>query len=149
MAYSDEQKTEIINKACLRISEGERIRDILAGDDMPSTETFFKWLSDDDVKAKQYAYACEVRAENIFDEMIEIADDGTNDFMKKQIGEGLEIEVLNSEHIQRSRLRIDTRKWMLSKLNPKKFGDKVDLTSAGEKIEQSVTIFELPSNGRA
>jgi hypothetical protein len=38
---------------------------------------------------------------------------------------------------------------MLSKLNPKKFGDKVDLTSAGEKIEQSVTIFELPSNGRA
>ena len=45
---------------------------------------------------------------------------------------------MNSEYVQRSRIRIDTRKWIASKLKPKKYGDKVDVTTDGEKINTPV-----------
>jgi hypothetical protein len=64
--------------------------------------------------------------------MLDIADDGTNDWAKQQLGEdGPEVEVLNKEHIQRSRLRIETRKWLASKLKPKKYGDKITTEHTG------------------
>jgi len=58
------------------------------------------------------------------DEILDIADDTTNDFIETETGVRL-----NAENVQRSRLRIDTRKWLLSKLSPKKYGDKLDLSS--------------------
>lgn len=126
MAYSQKQIETIFNTICESIEEGNSLRSILKSEDMPSSRTFFKWLQEDEQKVKQYARATEIRADLEFDYMLEIADDGTNDFTKKII-QGEEVEVLNSEHIQRSRLRIDTRKWILSKMNPKKYGDKIEL----------------------
>ena len=51
--------------------------------------------------------------------------------------------VLNGEHIQRSRLRVDTRKWYLSKLNPKKYGDKVDVTTKGKEITNPILGIDI------
>ena len=76
----------------------------------------------------------------MFEEMFDIADDSSNDYMAKQYGDGVEVQVLNSENIQRSRLRIDTRKWALSKMNPKKYGDKTDITTNGKEI--NIPIIE-------
>ena len=134
MAYTEIQKNELFIDICSEITKGKSLRNILKEEDMPSTATFFVWLSEDEEKLKQYTRACDIRAEVIFDEMLEIADDGTNDFVKKQLGDGIEVEVLNSEHIQRSRLRVDTRKWLLSKLNPKKYSDRLqtDTNISGE-----------------
>lgn len=135
MAYSVKEIQETFNFICNQIESGKSLREVLRENDkMPSTQTFYKWIDTDNEKSKQYARACEMRADIIFDEMIEIADDGTNDFMTKQIGDGIEVQVLNSEHIQRSRLRIDTRKWILSKMNPKKYGEKTDITTNGKDI---------------
>jgi hypothetical protein len=121
MVYKPEEIKDIFNKILIKISiNGMAIRNVLKEKDMPSPETFYKWLDEDKEKSKQYARACQQRADIIFDEMLDIADDGTNDYMTKLVGEK-EIEVVNQEHIQRSRLRIDTRKWTLSKLNPKKY----------------------------
>ena len=50
---------------------------------------------------------------------------------------------INHDVIQRDRLRVDARKWMLGKMQPKKYGDKLDVTSDGEKI--STTIINLGS----
>jgi hypothetical protein len=62
------------------------------------------------------------------EEMLEIADDAKNDWMERQDDEGGNIGWrLNGDHVQRSRLRIDTRKWLASKLKPKKYGDKLEL----------------------
>ena len=49
---------------------------------------------------------------------------------------------LNGEHIQRSRVRIDTRKWLLSKMLPKVYGDKAEVavTGADRGPVQSVTV---------
>jgi len=135
MAYSEKEKTDTFNFICKEIESGKSLREVLRdNDNMPSTQTLYKWIDSESEKSKQYARACELRADIIFDEMIEIADDGRNDFMTKDIGDGVEVQVLNSEHIQRSRLRIDTRKWILSKMNPKKFGDKTDITTNGKDI---------------
>lgn len=144
MAYKPEEIQEIFNKILVKISiEGKAIRNILKETGMPSNETFFKWLDEDETKAKQYARACEQRADVIFDEMLDIADDGRNDFMTKEIGEGIEIEVLNTEHIQRSRLRVDTRKFMVAKLNPKKYGEKIFNENKNEHSGEIKIIREI------
>ena len=93
-------------------------------DDMPNKRTVFRWLRTNKEFCHQYEEAKAESADFLAEEMIEIADDGTNDYMTKENNDGSEYEVVNSEHIQRSRLRIDARKWIASKLKPKKYGDK-------------------------
>lgn len=93
---------------------------------LPAPVTFLEWVSKDEQLAKQYAYACEERADAIFDEMFDIADDSSNDIEVTE--NGLKVK---HEEIQRSRLRVDTRKWALSKMNPKKYGDASKITLEG------------------
>lgn len=140
MAYSDKEIEEVFNYVCEELEKGRALRNVLKDDKMPSTSTFYQWLDSNEEKAKQYARATQVRADILFDEIIDIADDSSGD--KKVVENG---EVMDSEYVARSRIRIDTRKWILSKLNPKKYGDKLDLSSLGEKIntpqEVKVTII--------
>ena len=120
MAYSAEQKQNIINTICERIANGESVRAILKDDNLPAFNTFLIWVSESDEKSKQYEYAMKMRAEVLFEETLEIADDSSKDIEYGENGQRM-----NTEYVQRSRLRVDTRKWYLSKLNPKKFGDRV------------------------
>lgn len=142
MAYSKEQIENIFNLICDRIENGESVKAILRDENMPSSQTFWKWLDEDTKKSNQYARACELRAESIFDEMFDIADDGTNDWVEKYDKSGNSYYELNGEHVQRSRLRIDARKWALSKMNPKKYGDKLDITSKDKQIPLTGITFK-------
>lgn len=127
---------------CERLALGESLREICASDDMPCRSTVMNWLVSAGTREElgvfldQYTRAREAQAETIFDEILEIADDATNDWMERRLPSGETIEVVNQEHIQRSRLRIDSRKWMAAKLQPKKYGDRIDVTSGGEKIQR-------------
>jgi hypothetical protein len=137
--YSIEERDKILNSIFQEIAKGKSVRGIFDGGQVEiSRETFYVWLDEDKSKSDQYAKVCEVRADKIFEDILDIADDGTNDYVDKD-----GITVLNSEHIQRSRLRVDARKWMLGKMNPKKYGDKVstDITSKGEKIQTNVIVL--------
>ena len=117
---------EIADELCAKLSDGVSLRTVCLADDMPSKTSVFRWLRTNEEFRDQYTRAKEESADALTDEMLDIADDGTNDWSKQQLGEdGPEIEVLNSEHIQRSRLRIETRKWLASKLKPKRYGDKL------------------------
>lgn len=140
MAYTDKEIEDVFIAICERIEGGESLRAVLRSEGMPSSQTFYKWVESNDEKSKRYAHACALRADVIFDEMFDIADDGTNDFTTKSVGDGDDIKALNAEHIQRSRLRIDTRKWALSKMNPKKYGDKVGIEHSGEIKGNSKTV---------
>lgn len=126
---------ELGDKICERIALGESIRTICKEEEMPSAVSIYNWLLDDDKKEffKKYARAKDAQAELMFDELLEIADDGSNDWMTKTFGD-TEIEVENKEVVNRSKLRVDTRKWYLSKVLPKKYGDKLDLTSDGKAL---------------
>ena len=64
--------------------------------------------------------------------MLEIADNSKKD----------ETPFVGINHVHRDKLRTDVRKWMLSKMVPKKYGDKLDLTSEGEKIEVAPIILK-------
>ena len=121
MAYSEKQIEELFEEVILRITEGEAIRTILKDSHMPSNKVFYKWLDSDEEKGKQYARACNIRADSVFEEILEIADDSSGDTYFDKDGN----PKLDSEFVQRSRLKIDARKWYVSKLNPKKYGDRV------------------------
>ena len=116
------------DRICALIIEGLSLRAICREHpEMPARSTINKWLSLNEAFADQYAKACEMRAEEVFEEILDIADDGTNDWMERNGKDGETGDtVLNGEHVQRSRLRIDARKWALSKMIPKKYGDKID-----------------------
>ena len=120
--WKGEKKEKAIQFILTELSIGKSLRQILENnDELPARKTLYEWLASDKEVSQHYANTCEVRAESIFDEMIDIADDTSNDTIHLESG-----EKANSEWINRSRLRIDTRKWILSKMNPKKYGDKME-----------------------
>jgi len=142
---------EIADKICEQLASGLSLREIVDADDMPGQRTIYQWLQSHTEFAQQYARAREAQAEHWADEILEIADDGTNDWMERQNRDGSTYEAVNAEHINRSRLRVDSRKWLMSKLAPKKYGDKVDLTHAGPdggpvKIEQIQRVIVDPKD---
>jgi hypothetical protein len=116
---TDRTKIEEIYR---RLAEGESLVDICRSEGMPGQSTVYRWLQDDEEFRKRYTEAREMQADVYADEIIRIADDGRNDWMEKQ-GDGDAGWVANGEHLQRSRLRVDARKWVASKLRPKKYGD--------------------------
>lgn len=115
---------------CERLSEGESLRSICSTEDMPNKSTVFRWLAKHEAFRDQYARAREIQADALFDEILDIADNASNDWMERE-GDGNEGWVLNGEHMQRSRLRVDARKWMAGKLRPKVYGEKLDIEASG------------------
>lgn len=138
MTWTPEKKEEAIKDVLEHVSKGGSVNSIIqksSRDVIPSWPTWQEWVNEDDDLAKRYARAREDRAELIFEEILQIADDSTNDFTGIDAGNGMILDQkFDYEHVQRSRLRVDARKWMLGKMSPKKFGDKLDVTTQGEKI---------------
>jgi hypothetical protein len=104
---------------CSKIADGFTLRQIAKELDCEAS-AITDWVRHSNDFAAQYARAREVQAEKFADELVEIADDGANDWYER---EGIELP--DHEHIQRSRLRADTRKWLMSKMLPKKYGDRL------------------------
>lgn len=120
---------------CSKIALGESVIHICADEKMPVSSTIYLWLLDEDKKefSEYYARARNIQAELMFEELLDIADDGSNDYMTIKKGDK-EYNVEDREVTNRSKLRVDARKWYLSKVLPKKFGDKMDVTSGGKPI---------------
>lgn len=113
---------------CSRISEGESVRSIVKDKSMPSSSTIFRWLLDKRYIAfwEHYEKARNIQAELMFEELLEIADESSEIIVGDDKSDGARVNA--------NRLRVDTRKWYLSKVLPKKFGEKVDITSGGKPI---------------
>ncbi len=120
---------ELAAVICERLAEGETLRSVCRDQAMPDKATVLRWLGDK-TKADfrdQYAHARDMQADALFDEALEIADDVSGDWFTDKDGR----KVLDHEHVQRSRLRVDTRKWAAGKMAPKRYGDKVQHTGDG------------------
>lgn len=118
------------------------MRSITRDEAFPAMTTLFRWLREKPEFRQQYAIAREQQAETFADEIQDIADDGANDFMTVTKGDK-EYNVVNHENIQRSRLRVDTRKWIASKLKPKKYGDRTEVDF--NPINPVTFISEVPA----
>jgi len=112
-------------------------------DDMPEKITVNVWRRRYPEFAAQYAQAKLFQADLLAEEMLDIADDATNDWMETFDDEGNEGWKFNGEHVQRSRLRIDTRKFLAAKLLPKQYGDKPDDKKAEDKSVIEMLIDKL------
>lgn len=134
--YSEKITSEIIE----RMSEGESLRSICNDKHMPNLSTVILWKTKHEEFSQQYEAAERCRAQHLFDELQEIADDKHKDTYIDENGN----ERTNTEVVARSRLRIDTRKWALSKMLPKLYGDKLDLSSSdGTMTPKDIKGFEL------
>ncbi len=91
----------------------------------PHHETFRRWLHNSDEIRGMYARAKASQCQILADQIIEIADDSARDVIKTDDG-----DVVDREVIERARIRIDSRKWLASKLAPRIFGDKLAHTGA-------------------
>jgi hypothetical protein len=124
MSKPTEYTPELGATVCLLIAEGFSLRHIEKIEGMPGKSTVMKWCLNHDEFQKQYARAKEQQADAFAEEILEIADDASNDWMERLSEENKKIGwMLNGDHVQRSRLRIDSRKWLMGKMRPKKYGD--------------------------
>lgn len=103
---------ELANEICARLSDGMSLRRVCEADDMPDRRTVFRWLNDNDDFSHQYARAKEEAADSLADDIEDIAD-GT---------------LKGKYDPQAARVAVDAKKWIASKLKPKRYGDKLDLT---------------------
>ncbi|MDX0320355.1 terminase small subunit protein [Sinorhizobium meliloti] len=110
-----------------KLSIGKSLREICSAEGMPSESLVRKWVMKDEDFGAQYARAREAGMEALADEILQIADSQEGDVLKTEDGR----EVVNHDAIQRARLRVDTRKWLMSKIAPKKYGDRLDLNHSG------------------
>src|SRR5262249_20883147 len=116
--YSDEWARQF----CDLISQGKSMADICKQEGQPSRDSVYAWMREREDFSDMYARAREERADLLFERIAAIAEDATGNYVKKEDG----TLVVDHENIQRSRLRVDTMKWMASKLAPRKYGDHVE-----------------------
>lgn len=121
------------DEICQRIAEGEPLRAVCRDDHMPAWRTVFDWMAAHDEFAASIARARDLGADAIAESILEIVDDGTNDWMEKMGSDGQPIGwQLNGEHVQRSKLRAEMRLKLLAKWSPKKYGDRMSLDHSGK-----------------
>lgn len=142
---------------CEQLARGESMRKVCESEDMPAMSTVFRWLRERDEFRQQYEVAKDEAADVMVEEINEIADNSTNDYIiqlaeavnekpaSEWTEEDIKVLVIKAapEHIQRSRLRVDARKWTASKLKPKKYGDHTrhELSGKdGKPIEMAWTV---------
>lgn len=136
MAIPIEYSDKMVDTLCDLISTSEfGLRRIVKDNPgLPAVSTIMKWLADGNhpYLVEQYARAKELQADYIVDQAFEIADDNSNDTLSTEKG-----DFENKEWVNRSRLRVDLRKWKAARLAPKKYGDNIRLDA---EINQTITL---------
>ena len=140
--YTQELATEI----CNHIADGKSLRTIAAMENMPAQSTIMLWLDGTRPEfSEQYARAHEAYADKLAEETLLIADDSSQDTYVDADGN----VKTDTEAIQRSKLRVDTRKWLASKKAPKKYGDKVAIGGADDLGPVQTVTKEMTDAERA
>jgi hypothetical protein len=126
---------ELADEICLKVANGKTLLNICKEPGMPSRCIIHKWLLDPSKKyfIDKYRIAKDLQTDYLFDECLEIADDASGDFVEKKVN-GVKVEAVDHEHIARSRLKVDTRKWYIAKVAPKKYGDLLDRGGEGLNV---------------
>jgi hypothetical protein len=145
MEYSDAERERLFARVIATLQNGTPLRQILDDVEMPSRTDFYSWLDKYPDCSERYVRAKKIAADALYDELLAIASTPMPGETTTVDKDG--VKIVTSDMLGHRRLMIDTIKWRLAKEAPKKFGDKLDVTTAGDKVGQ-VTIFQLPDNGR-
>lgn len=119
---------ELGDDICRRLAQGESARQICRDEAMPAMSTLMKWLNDSDkiTFSEQYARARDCQADFYADQIVDIADELS--------------EVAEPSELARAKLQIDSRKWKVARMSPRKYGDKqqIDHTSSDDSFKPTV-----------
>jgi len=119
--------TQMANLICIRLSEGESLKEIVKADGMPDRATVYRWLLEQPAFCDKYARAREEQADTLADEIIAIADESPEiNEVRDKHGDVIDIKI-DSGYVAYQKQRIEARKWTAMKLKPKKYGDKLEL----------------------
>lgn len=121
--------SEIADEICERIATGETLRDICRSDGMPSYRSVYRWRESDAQFSARFTLAREIGGDVIAEQTLEIADETSHDTIETEHG-----EKPNSEWINRSKLRVETRLKLLAVWFPRKYGQRIDVTSGNESL---------------
>lgn len=124
---------ELADKICECLADGQSMRTVCAQEDMPAMSSVFKWLRENEEFSHQYAKAKEESSDAMAEDLLNIADTPVMGEIKTIKPDGT-VEIKQDEMLGHRRLQVDTRKWLMSKMKPKKYGEKLDLTG-----EQTIT----------
>ncbi len=141
---------ELADRILAMIADGLSVSEICREPDMPARSTVMLWVAQDrDGFSDRYAKACEARAYYWADEILDIADDGQNDWMERTDPDGNIIGfAVNGEALGRSKLRVDSRKWLLSKLLPQ-YSDRQEIKHSGNVDINKASDEEVEARIRA
>jgi len=128
MSRPKQYTPELGDLVCSHISQGKSLAKICSEHKtLPSPRTIYRWLREEDEFRQMYEVAKTDQAHFMAESIIDIADDGTNDWIEQSGNyDAIRAYKLNGESVQRSRLRVDARKWIAARLLPKKYGDRLD-----------------------
>ncbi len=121
---------EIVSAICAELAQGKSLRTVCKADDMPAMSTVFTWLRDHKEFAEQYAQAKEEATEAKLEELDDIGDEAI------QASRMVDPKA-SGAIVQAYRLKADNIKWYMSKIKPKKYGDKLDLDA---KVDGNLSI---------
>ena len=142
--YSDALASEF----CARVAAGRAVSRVCLDPDMPSQATVYNWLRSKPQFLESYTRAREDLLEHWANEIIDIADTSAIGMKTVTTTEGVKVTVQVSEAdmIEHRRLQIESRKWLLAKLAPKKYGDRLGLTDAdGTPLSVQIVQFSQTS----
>lgn len=146
MARPTDYNQEVADAICERISDGESLRAICREESMPSKASVFRWLGIHKEFSDQYAKAKEEQAELFADEIVNIVDTAANPLLVDGIplldSNGNPVMVTDTASINHARLKMDARKWVASKLKPKKYGDKLGIGGADDLPPLGIEVIE-------
>lgn len=124
MARPTDYTPELTDEICARIAEGRSLLSISKDEDMPAQATIYRWLFNNPKFQEKYARAREAQADVLAEEIRDIAD--TPIIGEKVTTKGETKETVTGDTVDRSRLMVESRKWLAMKLKPKKYGDRID-----------------------
>jgi hypothetical protein len=127
-------KVEKYLEVIQRVSDGLSVMKAVIG--IMSIQTFYDGIKQHNL-IDDYTRARELRSDRIFEDILAIADKANNDTYTDADG----VERVNREVVDRAKIQIDARKWMLGKMQPKKYGDKMDITSDGKTLPAPVIVL--------
>lgn len=113
---------KLFTQICDRIISGDSLLKICKDEGYPDRVTFYHWLEKYPDLITTYTRATEARADYMAESMLDVIDNAAS----------------TRDEIERAKVKIETLKWHASKLKPKKYGDKLDVTSGGERIEHPI-----------
>lgn len=138
-AYDREALAPVILE---RMADGKSLRAVLREDGMPSVGTFLQWVNEDPNLAEQYTRARSLCLDAMAEDIIDLSD--TARIGQKSVSKATGLEITEGDMVERSRLQVEARKWLLSKLAPKKYGERQHVEHSGKLGLESLIAGDQP-----